>query len=173
MKKPIHLYILVPLSTIATILKIKGSFFTSFNEKDYRALLEGAEIEGIDQMVAQVKETTEFSANLINKGLTALLLIILVAVIFFLFKKENERASYAYVGYLFGTLIFSTYSYIASIQLSKAYETAALQEVANKTALIGYGINIALFAIYFGLTIFFLLKKPKVDPNMGQTATDI
>lgn len=54
MKRPIHLYILVALSTIASVLRIQSTFFTTFDEAQYRALFEGAEIEGVDNLVAVV-----------------------------------------------------------------------------------------------------------------------
>ncbi len=173
MKRPIHLYILVALSTIASVLRIQSTFFTTFDEAQYRALFEGAEIEGVDNLVAMAKAGAAFSTNIINKVLTILLVLLLIATIVFLFKKANERASYTYIAYLFGTLIYFTYSYIGGLQVSKNFETAELHQLTKSGALVGYGINIALFALYFGLTVFFLLRKPKETPNMGQTSTDI
>lgn len=173
MKKPIHLYIFAILSTIASLIRVKGSFFTTFNEEEYRAIFQGFEMEGLEDLVALSKATVEFSTNMLNKAMTVVLLLLIIAVIFFLFKKANEKASYTYIAYLFLTLIYSTYAFIGTNQISRIYETAEMHEFTKAGALTGFGINIALFVIYFGVTVFFLLKKPKETPNMGQTATDI
>lgn len=173
MKRPIHLYIFVALSTIASILRIQGTFFTVFDEAKSREIFKRIEIEGVDNLVAMAKDSASFTTNFINKGLVILLVILLAATIFFLFKKANERASYVYIAYLFGTLIYFTYAYIGSLQISKQYQTADIYQATKSGALVGYGMNIVLFAIYFGLTVFFLLKKPKDTPSVTQTSTDI
>lgn len=173
MKKPIHLYIFAVLSTIATVLRVNSIFFSRFNEADYRALFQGVEVEGVDNLVAMAKASAEFAANGINKGFVILQLLLLIATIFFLFKKANEHASYAYIAYLFSTLAYFTYAYVGSLQISKIYETAEVHEFTKSSSLIAYGINIALFAIYFGVTVFFLFKKPKETPSVNQTSTDI
>ena len=173
MKRPIHLYIFVALSTIATVLRINGAFLSHFDEAGYRALFEGVQVEGLDNLVAMAQASADFSSNLINKGLIILQLILLLVTIFFLFKKANERASYVYIAYLFGTLIYFTYAYIGSLQISKQYQTADIYQATKSGALVGYGMNIVLFAIYFGLTVFFLFKKPKETPSVSQTSTDI
>ena len=173
MKRPIHLYIFVALSTIATVLRIHGAFLSRFDEASYRALFDGVQVEGLDNLVAIAQASADFTSNLINKGLVILLVILLAATIFFLFKKANERASYAYIAYLFGTLIYFTYAYIGSLQISKQYQTTDIYEATKSGALINYGFNIALFVIYFGVTAFFLFKKPKETPSVSQTSTDI
>ena len=173
MKRPIHLYIFVALSTIASILRIQGTFFTVFDEAKSREIFKGIEVEGVDNLVAMAKDSAAFTSNLINKGLVILLVILLAATIFFLFKKANERASYAYIAYLFGTLIYFTYAYIGSLQIAKQYQTTDIYEATKSGALINYGFNIALFVIYFGVTAFFLFRKPKETPTVSQTSTDI
>ena len=173
MKRPIHLYIFVALSTIASILRIQGTFFTVFDEAKSREIFKGIEIEGVDNLVAMAKDSASFTTNFINNGLVILLFILLAATIFLLFKKANERASYVYIAYLFGTLIYFTYAYIGSLQISKQYQTADIYQATKSGALVGYGMNIVLFAIYFGLTVFFLFKKPKETPSVSQTSTDI
>lgn len=99
MKRPIHLYIFVALSTIATVLRIHGAFLSRFDEASYRALFDGVQVEGLDNLVAMAQASADFSSNLINKGLIILQLVLLLVTIFFLFKKANERASYAYIAY--------------------------------------------------------------------------
>jgi hypothetical protein len=173
MKRPIHLYIFVALSTIATVLRIHGTFLSRFDETSYRALFDGAQIEGVDTLVAMAQASADFTSNSINKGLVILQLVLLLVTIFFLFKKANERASYAYIAYLFSTLIYFTYAYIGSLQIAKQYQTTDIYEATKSGALINYGFNIALFVIYFGVTAFFLFKKPKETPSVSQTSTDI
>ena len=50
MKRPIHLYIFVALSTIASILRIQGTFFTVFDEAKSREIFKRIEIEGVDNL---------------------------------------------------------------------------------------------------------------------------
>ena len=173
MKRPIHLYIFAVLSTIATVLRINGAFLSHFDEAGYRALFEGVQVEGLDNLVAMAQASADFSSNLINKGLIILQLVLLLVTIFFLFKKANERASYAYIAYLFSTLVYFTYSYIGSLQISKQFQTTDIYEATKSGALMGYGLNIVLFVIYFGVTAFFLFRKPKDTPSEVQTSTDI
>lgn len=173
MKRPIHLYIFVALSTIATVLRIHGAFLSRFDEASYRALFDGVQVEGLDNLVAMAQASADFTSNLINKGLIILQLVLLFVTIFFLFKKANERASYAYIAYLFSTLVYFTYAYIGSLQISKQFQTTEIYEATKSGALMGYGLNIALFIIYFGVTAFFLFKKPKETPSVSQTSTDI
>ena len=173
MKRPIHLYIFVALSTIATVLRIHGAFLSRFDEASYRALFDGVQVEGLDNLVAIAQASADFTSNLINKGLIILQLVLLFVTIFFLFKKANERASYAYIAYLFSTLVYFTYAYIGSLQISKQFQTTEIYEATKSGALMGYGLNIALFVIYFGVTAFFLFKKPKETPSVSQTSTDI
>ena len=173
MKRPIHLYIFVALSTIATVLRIHGAFLSRFDEASYRALFDGVQVEGLDNLVAMAQASADFTSNLINKGLIILQLVLLFVTIFFLFKKANERASYAYIAYLFSTLVYFTYAYIGSLQISKQFQTTEIYEATKSGALINYGFNIALFVIYFGVTAFFLFKKPKETPSVSQTSTDI
>ena len=173
MKRPIHLYIFVALSTIATVLRIHGAFLSRFDEASYRALFDGVQVEGLDNLVAIAQASADFTSNLINKGLIILQLVLLFVTIFFLFKKANERASYAYIAYLFSTLVYFTYAYIGSLQISKQFQFTEIYEATKSGALINYGFNIALFVIYFGVTAFFLFKKPKETPSVSQTSTDI
>ena len=69
MKRPIHLYIFVALSTIATVLRIHGAFLSRFDEASYRALFDGVQVEGLDNLVAMAQASADFTSNLINKGL--------------------------------------------------------------------------------------------------------
>lgn len=173
MKRPIHLYIFAVLSSIAIVLRINTAFLSTFDEASYRALFDGVQIDGLDNLVAMAQASADFTSNSINKGLVILQLVLLLVTIFFLFKKANEQASYTYIAYLFSTLIYFTYSYIGSLQITKQFQTTEIYEATKSGALMGYGLNIALFVIYFGVTAFFLFKKPKETPSVSQTSTDI
>ncbi|MBF0778281.1 hypothetical protein [Streptococcus cuniculi] len=148
MKKPIHLYILAVLSMISTLIKVWTTFFLKFEEEKMGAIFDPA-------TVSALKTAFAFETNLVNKAIVIILFVLLIATIVFLFQKKNELASYSYIAYLFGTLLRSTYFYIGEHVLSQ-YITA-----------------IVLFSIFFGLTVFFLVRKPKEKPSMEQTATDI
>ncbi|MBF0787538.1 MULTISPECIES: hypothetical protein [unclassified Streptococcus] len=148
MKKPIHLYILVVLSVISTLVKVWMTFILKFNEESMSAAFDA-------ETVNSLRTAFAFETNLANKVLVIILFALLVLTIVFLFQKKNQYASYSYIAYLFGTLLRSTYFYI------------------GEHILMNYIIGIVFFAIFLGVTVFFLLHKPKEKPSVAQTATDI
>lgn len=168
MKKPIHLYIFATLSAIASALRIFSAFFQKYDEASTRKWFQGA--PGIDEtFFTYMKELNAFQTNGINKGLAVVLLVVLIATIVFLFLKKNEQASYSYLGYLFLTLVSSTYAFIGAKGLSHIYPDF----MPDMQLMISYVVNIVLFVIYFGVTVFFHLRKPKEKPSMEVNATDI
>lgn len=175
MKKPIHLYILATLSGIASLLRIGRVFFSTFNEEAARASVAGVSSDdaSVEQLVNVMRTAAEFDTNGINKVLGIILLALLIVTIVFLFQKKNETASYSYIGYLFGTLVGSTYAYIGTKGIANLYTDELFRQATEATALVLYIFSIVLFAIFFGLTVFFLVRKPKEKPSMEQTATDI
>lgn len=175
MKKPIHLYIFATLSGLVTLMGIWGAFFGKFDEEAIRSSYASFPTNGVnvDQLVNVTKASMEFSTNGINKTLIIIQLILIIATIVFLFQKKNETASYTYIGHLFASLITSTYGYIGAKGLSALYTEELFRKSAEIVALGFYIFSIVLFAIFFGLTVFFLLRKPKEKPSVAQTATDI
>lgn len=172
MKKPIHLYVFAVLSTIASITRIYTSFFARFNEEELRSAFQGADVTGADDLIAFTKAAHEFNTDWVNRSLAIILLIFLIVTIVFLFKKQNERASYIYIVYLFGTLIAAVYSYVGSAKILQSF-SGTMMDVGGNSGLFGFLLNAILFAIYFGLTVFFLLRKPKDTPSVASNATDI
>lgn len=173
MKKPIHLYIFVVLSAIASLYRVYSSFFTYFDDATAKKALEGVQINGLDQLLALQKASVEISTNVVNKSLAVILLLLLIGVIVYLVKKDTEKASYVYIAYLFGTLISSTYAFITGKQLLAIITDETLRAATQSSTTGVYIFYVVLFAIYFGLTVFFLLRKPKTIPSTGQNATDI
>lgn len=170
MKKPIHLYIFVVLSAIASLSRLWSTFMSKFDEAMFTDM--PAEAGGAD-FVMVMRATTEFQTNLINRVLAVVLLVLIVTTIVFLVKKQNETASYSYLAYLFGTLISSTYTFIGSKQVVQLYSDANLRSISETTALVVYGMSIVLFLLYAGLTLFFLLRKPKEKASVAQSGMDI
>ncbi|WP_237334210.1 MFS transporter [Streptococcus marmotae] len=176
MKKPIHLYILVTLSTIATLAKLWGRFTPkTFDEGLVRDTYSKLNMPkaNIDDIIKVTKAGMAFDGNIVNKILALVLLVLIVATIVFLFRKKNETASYTYLAYLFVTLINGTYAYIGGRGIATYYSDEMLRKTMQATTLGGYGLGIVLFLLFSGLTVFFLLRKPKEKPSMEQTATDI
>lgn len=174
MKKPIHLYILATLAGISSLLRLWGAFFSKFDEEAMRASFASFQTNGFeDQIINVSRASIEFSTNGINKALAVILLALIIVTIVFLFQKKNETASYSYIGYLFGTLIASTYAYLGTKGVAGLYTEELLRKSTEEGALGMYVLSIVLFAIFFGLTVFFLVRKPKEKPSMAQTATDI
>lgn len=169
MKKPIHLYILVTLSSIASLLKIFSTFFTYFNEESFN----GTTVEFIDvNFTEYLKETILLQTNAINKSFVVLYVLILLFVIVQLVRKKNESASYAYLGYLFATLLQATYTFVAMRGLVHILEDTLLHDSTRNQLVVSYSISVVLFAIYFAITAFFHLRKPKEEAPAPST-TDI
>lgn len=172
MKRPIHLYIFAILSAISCLLKVFNVFFAKYNEEAMRQLLQ--QLGTVDESVLTfARESFQFQTGIVNKVFAVLLLLALSAVIALLFLKKNEQASYAYLGYLFGTLLFHTYTYMGTKGLAQLYSDSVMRQTVEAQAIVGYIIGIVLFAIYFGLTVFFHLRKPKEKPSVAATSTDI
>lgn len=174
MKKPIHLYIFVVLSSIATIMRLFGAFVPTFDEANVRSLFQGMENTiDIEETITVLRETAALSTNGINKAIAIISLLVLIGAIVFLFQKKNELASYTYLGYLFVAFLFNTYNYIASKNLFLLYSDELVRQTSDGTALGSYIVNIVIFAVYVGVTAFFLLRKPKEKPSTAINSTDI
>lgn len=173
MKKWTHLYVFLILSGISSLLRLWGTFMTRFDEASYRTQMESAGISVDEGTMAFMRETSLFQTNVINKVFALFLVILLIVALVFLIKKQFEKASFMYIGYLFGTLILAVYSYVGSKGLVNLYTDETMRTVANSALLGGFAVSVVLFGIYFGLTVFFHLRKPKVLPTLEQNATDI
>lgn len=173
MKRPIHLYIFVILSSIASILRLFSAFVSTFNEEQVRTVMQGAVGIDVEELILVSRETANFQTGIIQKIAALVMFGLLITVIVFLFMKKNELASYLYIGYLFSTLLLNTYNYLASKGIANLYSDAGVRDVTAAGMLGAYIINIVLFAIYFGVTVFFHLRKPKEKPSTAVNATDI
>ncbi|MCK4024786.1 MFS transporter [Streptococcus iners] len=173
MKRPIHLYIFVILSSIASILRLFSAFVKTFNEEQLRTAMQGAVGIDVEELILVSRETANLQNSILQKIAALVLFGLLIAVIVFLFMKKNELASYLYIGYLFSTLLLNTYNYLASKGIANLYSDAGLRDVTAAGMLWAYILNIVLFAIYFGVTIFFHLRKPKEKPSTAINSTDI
>ncbi|HFR3962930.1 TPA: MFS transporter [Streptococcus suis] len=172
MKRPIHLYIFVILSSIASILRLFSAFVSTFNEERLRTSVQGVVGIDVEELILVSRETANLQTGIIQKTAALVMFGLLIAVIVFLFMKKNELASYLYIGYLFSTLLL-TYSYLAGKGIANLYSDAALRDVTAAGMLGAYILNIVLFAIYFGVTVFFHLRKPKEKPSTAINSTDI
>ncbi|HEM4051197.1 TPA: MFS transporter [Streptococcus suis] len=173
MKRPIHLYIFVILSSIASILRLFSAFVSTFNEEQLRTYMQGAVGVDVEELILVSRETANLQNSILQKIAALVLFGLLIAVIVFLFMKKNELASYLYIGYLFSTLLLNTYNYLAGKGIANLYSDAAWRDVAAAGMLGTYIFKIVLFTIYFGVTIFFNLRKPKEQPSTAINSTDI
>lgn len=173
MKRPIHLYIFVILSSIACILRLFSAFVSTFNEEQLRTYTQGAVGVDVEELILVSRETANLQNSILQKIAALVLFVLLIAVIVFLFMKKNELASYLYIGYLFSTLLLNTYNYLAGKGIANLYSDAAWRDVAATGMLGTYIFKIVLFAIYFGVTVFFHLRKPKEQPSTAINSTDI
>ncbi|MCP1639493.1 ABC transporter permease [Streptococcus gallinaceus] len=168
-----HLIVFAVLSGLSSLSRIWSVFFTSFDEEKLRHSYEKAGIPNVDEVISTTRASVELQSNMVMKIFAVLLLLAMVAVVVYLVRKQGETASYIYIGYLFGTLILSTYSFVAGRAVIQTMTDETFRSVTNATILGGYIAKIALFALFFGLTVFFHLRKPKVLPDTAQNATDI
>ncbi|HFI0563567.1 TPA: MFS transporter [Streptococcus suis] len=173
MKRPIHLYIFVILSSIACILRLFSAFVKTFNEEKLRTAMQGAVGINVEELILVSRETANLQTSMIQKIAAIAMFGLLIAVIVFLFMKKNELASYLYIGYLFSTLLLNTYNYLAGKGIANLYSDAAFRDVTAAGMLGAYIFYIVLFAIYFGVTVFFHLRKPKEQPSTAINSTDI
>ncbi|HFI0794622.1 TPA: MFS transporter [Streptococcus suis] len=173
MKRPIHLYIFVILSSIACILRLFSAFVKTFNEEKLRTAMQGAVGINVEELILVSRETANLQTSMIQKIAAIAMFGLLIAVIVFLFMKKNELASYLYIGYLFSTLLLNTYNYLAGKDIANLYSDAAFRDVTAAGMLGAYIFYIVLFAIYFGVTVFFHLRKPKEQPSTAINSTDI
>ncbi|HEM3181146.1 hypothetical protein [Streptococcus suis] len=173
MKRPIHLYIFVILSSIASILRLFSAFVSTFNEEQLRTYMQGAVGVDVEELILVSRETANLQNSILQKIAAIAMFGLLIAVIVFLFMKKNELASYLYIGYLFSTLLLNTYNYLAGKGIAQLYLDATMRDVTAAGMLGAYILNIVLFAIYFGVTIFFHLRKPKEKPSTAINSTDI
>lgn len=172
MKKPIHLYIFAILSAVATVLRLFNSFVSSYNEAAVKESYASIGLSVTDDILVVLREQAAFSTNILNKILAVSLLLLLVGTIVFLFQKKNEKASYVYAIYLVFALIFNTYAYIGARSLAQLYSDEMMRQGGSTGAFWAYILQIVIFAVYFGLTLFFLFRKPKEKPSVAATATD-
>ncbi|WP_449451739.1 hypothetical protein [Streptococcus suis] len=94
MERPIHLYIFVVLSSIASVLRGFNIFFAKYDEAVVRQLLQNFNVEGIDEAYfTYMRESINFQTNLVNKAFAVVLLLAVIATIVLLFLKKNEQAS--------------------------------------------------------------------------------
>lgn len=173
MKKWTHLYVFVILSSVMTLYRGWSTFFTSFNEEQFKASFDSLGVPIDEATLSTMRASVDLQTSLINKILVVLMLLALIAVVVLLVQKKNELASYTYVGYLFATLIMATYNFVGGRGIGSLYSDPIMRQGYEAGLLGGYGISVVLFLIYFGLTVFFHLRKPKEVPSLAQNATDI
>lgn len=175
MKKPIYLYIFVALSTISTLFnRVWSTFFSDPSAAETLAEQQSSlGIAAKEELLSIYTPLFELQVGLFYKVFAILLLLALIATIIFLFQKKNELASYVYIGYLFGTLIQTVYTYVATKGIYAGVSNETFRVALEGSVLGAFILGAVLFAIYFGVTVFFLLRKPKETPSMAINATDI
>ena len=93
MKKPIHLYILVTLSVIQSLLRGYSAFFAKYDEESARQMFQNLNVTGLDETIFDyLKESFLFQTNIINEGLVVVLLFAVMATIVLLFLQRKEQA---------------------------------------------------------------------------------
>ncbi len=171
-KQPIYLYILGGLSVISMLSRLRTVFATPHIETTFQPSGD-AKIDALAKSSLQFAEQTlSLNTDLVNKGLTIVMLILLIVVAVFLFKKWYEKAGWTYVGYLVVTLVSGLYNFLASRTILNGFGEESSRQVLGAGMTIGLGIQFLTFAIFLGITLFNLLRKPK-EVTMDNSAGTI
>lgn len=176
MKKPIHLYIFITLSTLSTLAnRVWSAFFTDPNTMA-EAMAEQQASLGVaskGELLSVYQAAFELQVGMFYKIFAVLLLLALVVTIVLLFQQKNEQASYVYIGYLFGTLVQSVVTYVTTRGIYAGFSNETLRTTYEATSLGVFILGVVLFVVYFGVTVLVLFLKQKETPSVATNATDI
>ncbi len=67
MKRPIHLYIFVILSSIASILRLFSAFVSTFNEERLRTSVQGVVGIDVEELILVSRETANLQTGIIQR----------------------------------------------------------------------------------------------------------
>lgn len=165
MRKPIHLYVMIPLSVIACLLGLWSAFFAGLTTDIGGSLT--------DEMKLVIEESYAVQTSLPTRLLVILGLGLIGATIYFLVKKDTKLANYSYIAYLLYTLLKMFYNYVTSTRLAGLYTNEEFRQATLSAANMLLIVNLVLFAIYMGLTLFFTFRKPKDKPSVSSGGMDI
>lgn len=170
MKKWTHLVVFAVLSGIAMLWRLWGVFSNGQLDKDVALkVAKGQGIPSQEEYVGFLEGQLQLQSNTVNKVFAILLLLVFLAFLVFLIQKKYELASFAYIGYLFGTLIQRVYDFVVLKGISGGVQSPELRQLMDGTVLMIFVSGLFIFLIFFGLATFFHLRKPKTSELVEDT----
>ena len=157
-KRPIYLYVLLTLSAILSSFTFIGTFFGSekiTNTSSYKGLSETV----VKQIVKVTEKSLVFLHNGPHKLLIILSILLLIAAVVFIVKKNILYANFAYV--LLG-IIGTIYNYIGGMPLNNLYKDQTMRATAISSTRVLTIIYFA-FNILFLVIVFFKMKRQQQD----------
>ena len=160
MKKPIYLYILVGLSLLLSLLGLYATMVPSTPKS--AAAYEGAGIpeDVVKQLVDYTAKNSEFVQNPLNKILAILSLIVIIAALVFLIRKNIVYANLTYLAYLVISIIGIAYSYIGASSLLNVLD-AQYRKLVSGGLLISTVVMLVINLIFLGLVLYKFMKQQK------------
>lgn len=147
-KKPIYLYFLVFLSSLASLWRVRGVFLTSFQKLEETTDLGDIKDIEISNITNAVEEKLHYlNTDLTNKAFVIAMLVLLIVALLFSFRKPLA-AVLTYTLYLLTTVGYHTYGYFNSNLVAGERATEELVAVAQKSATWEYMVYLGLFALY-------------------------
>ena len=160
-KRPIYLYVLLTLSAILSSFTFIGTFFGSekiTNTSSYKGLSETV----VKQIVEVTERSLVFLHNIPHKILVVLSILLLIAAIVFIVKKNILYANFAYIAYVLLGIIGTIYNYIGGMPLNNLYKDQTMRATAISSTRVLTIIYFA-FNILFLVIVFFKMKRQQQD----------
>lgn len=159
--RPIYLYVLLTLSAILSSFTFIGTFFGSekiTNTSSYKGLSETV----VKQIVKVTEKSLVFLHNGPHKLLTILSILLLIAAVVFIVKKNILYANFAYIAYVLLGIIGTIYNYVGGMPLNYLYQDQTMRATAISSTRILTIIYFA-FNIFFLVIVFFKMKRQQQD----------
>ena len=160
-KRPIYLYVLLTLSAILSSFTFVGTFFGSekiTNTSSYKGLSETV----VKQIVEVTERSLVFLHNIPHKILVVLSILLLIAAIVFIVKKNILYANFAYIAYVLLGMVGTIYNYIGGMPLNNLYKDQAMRATAITSTRVLTIIYLVL-NILFLVVVFFKMKRQQQD----------
>lgn len=162
-KKPIYLWVLSILSLILSVLGVYGTWAPK-NEfsMDYSALPK-EQANQVQMQLDFAKLSQDFTHNTVNRALALLGLILIVAVIVFLVRKNVLYANVTYFAYVLLAIIGLVYTNIGlRPAITSSYTTDLLRASAQMGANLVSGVTIFINVIFLAIVGYKLWNQNKV-----------
>lgn len=159
-KRPIYLYVLLGLSTAGSLWGLFSKFFSSNNGVE--AFLKQVEEPARSQYATYFSKTTEVANSLANNLFFYGNLILLMAALFFLFKKDIFKANLLYIADVLWGLISTAYAYVVSKGIiASSFSDSTLLSAQMMGLNFSILLSVVISLIFLSIVIFKLIQQQK------------